>query len=179
MGTTTTSLLFAKITWAFTLLWFDFFMQPSVSLMGVMIGTVALDLATGIMKAKFLKQDRTSTGLRRTVVKISQYAVPVLVFFVASRSIPEYKVRLEQAAGFLMMFIVYIECTSIFENLYAIDSKTPISKYIYKPALVILKFGIENNPVAQAAEKMNKKTTVTTTDETSHKKKTVTENIKP
>lgn len=164
--------LFAKITWVYVLLWFDFFMSPSLSLMGVMIGTVVLDLITGIIKAKFLGQARTSTGLRRTVIKISQYAVPVLVFWVAGKFIPEYKVRLQQAGGFLMMFIVYIECTSIFENLYAIDQKTPISKYIYKPALIILKFGIEHNPVAEAAEKITKQTITT---EVKTKEKIVTE----
>lgn len=176
MGTTTTTFLFAKITWAFVLLWFDFFMTPSLSLMGVMIGAVVLDLITGIVKAKFLKVARTSTGLRRTVVKISQYAVPVLVFWVAGKFIPEYKERLQQAGGFLMMFIVYIECTSIFENLYAIDHKTPISKYLYRPALVILKFGIEHNPVAEAAEKFQKQTTTT---EVKIKEKTVTEIVTP
>jgi hypothetical protein len=53
-----------------------------------------------------------------------------------------------------MLFIIYIEVTSIFENLYAIDNTSMISKYLYKPVLVILKFGIENNAVVKAADKI-------------------------
>ena len=175
MGTTST-LLFAKICWASILLWFDFFMAPSLSLMGVMLAVIFLDFITGVVKAKIQKINRTSEGYRKTITKLLQYIIPVLVLYGAGRYIPEYKERLQQASGFVMLFIIYIEVTSIFENLYAIDNKTMISKFMYKPVLVILKFGIEHNVVVEAAGKLQK---TTTTTEMKIKEKTTTEDLPP
>lgn len=154
-----TTLLTAKITWAAILLWFDFFMAPSFNLFGVVLAVMAIDLVTGLTKAKFKKIERTSEGLRKTIVKLMQYIIPIFIFWGAGRFIPEYKDRLQQASGWVMMFIIYIEVTSIFENLYEIDKKSIISKFLYKPALKILKFGIENNAVTAAAEKVPEKIT--------------------
>ncbi len=167
-----TTLLSAKFTWAIILIWFDFFMRPSLSLMGVVMAAVAIDFITGIVKARMQKKARTTTGFRKTVTKLSQYLVPIIVLYGASYYIPEYKERLQQASGFVMLFIIYIEVTSIFENLYSLDQKTPISKYMYKPVLAILKFGIEHNVVVEAAENLQK---TTTTTEVKIKEKTVTE----
>ena len=55
-----------------------------------------------------------------------------------------------------MYFILYIEITSILENLYKVDGTSSIAKYIYKPLLTILKFGLENNPILDAADKLKK-----------------------
>lgn len=171
-----TTFLTAKFTWAAILLWFDFFMKPSLSLMGVVMATVAIDFITGVIKARMQRKARTSTGYRKTLTKLSQYIVPVVVLYGASYYIPEYTERLRQASGFVMLFIIYIEVTSIFENLYSLDQKTPISKYMYKPVLTILKFGIEHNPVVEAAENIQK---TTTTTEVKIKEKTVTETMDP
>ena len=144
----------AKLLWAGILLGIDYFVKPSLSLFTVVLIAIALDFATGIMKAWFKKEARTSEGYRKTVVKIMQYAVPILVLYLAGKRIPEYHKLLTDASGYLMMFIIYIEVTSIFENLYDIDKKTVVSKYLYKPMLMILKFGIEKNPDTQAADKI-------------------------
>jgi phage-related holin len=150
-----TSSITAKLLWASTLLMFEFLVNPSFSVFGVMLAVIFIDLVTGVVKAKFKKVNRTSEGYRKTLVKLLQYLVPVLILWGAGKFIPEYAVRLKQASGWVMMFIIYIEVTSIFENLYEIDKTSPISKYLYKNMLVILKFGLEKNAVQAAADKIN------------------------
>lgn len=142
----------AKILWGVALLGIDLMVNPSLNLLKAVGIAIVLDLATGILKAKMRKQARTSKGYRKTMVKLSQYLVPVLILSLAGKWIPEKADLLNSAAGYVMMFIIYIEVTSIFENLYEIDKTSTIAKYLYRPALVILKFGIEHNPVTKAAD---------------------------
>lgn len=148
----------AKLFWGGTLLFIDVMIHPSFNMFFVVMGAILLDFITGVAKAKFHKVARTSEGYRKTIVKMMQYIVPILVLWVASKRVPGYETTLKEIGGWLMLFITYIEVTSIFENLYEIDKKSVIAKYVYKPALRLLKFGIENNPVTKAAEELDKKT---------------------
>lgn len=138
---------FAKLCWGGSLLLIDLLVNPTFALFAVVLVSIAMDFVTGIVKAKFKGVNRTSEGYRKTVVKLMQYIVPILILWGAGRYIPEYQLHLHRASGWVMMFIIYIEVTSIFENLYEIDSTSMISKYLYKPMLRILKLGIKNNPV--------------------------------
>jgi len=137
----------AKFTWGVTLLFFDLIVTPSLDMVYIVAASIVIDFITGIAKARMKKQERTSEGYRRTMVKLLQYVVPIIVLWGGSRLIHDYKDQLEKFAGWLMLFVTYIEVTSIFENLYEIDKKSTIAKYLYKNVLKILKFGIENNPV--------------------------------
>lgn len=145
----------AKLIWAGVLLGLEFFVKPSLDLLSVVGVMVILDFATGVTKAKFRKEERTSEGFRKTITKVMQYAIPVVALWFAGKRIPEATKTLEMFSGFLMMFIIYVEATSIVENLYAIDNRSMLSKYLYKPLLAILKFGIEKNPVTGAADKLD------------------------
>lgn len=147
----------AKIFWGGVLLFIDILTIPTFKLFYVLVLAIAIDFITGIIKAKMQAKARTSEGYRKTVVKLMQYIVPVLVIWIGSKNIPEYGQTLKEIGGWLMMFIIYIEFTSILENLYEVDQKSIIAKYVYKPGLKILKFGIENNQVAKAAEELEKK----------------------
>ena len=160
----TNTILNAKLIWASALLFIEFFTKPTFSVFGVVLAAIALDFLTGVAKAKFKKLARTSEGYRKTVVKLMQYMIPILILWGAGRYIPEYKLRLQQASGWVMMFIIYIEVTSIFENLYEIDKKSMIGRYLYKYALVILKFGLENNAVKKAADDIENRNKPTSND---------------
>ena len=144
----------AKIIWGFLLLGIDLLVIPSFNLLIAMMIVIGLDLVTGVAKAVFKKVARTSECYRETIKKLMQYLIPVLLLWIGGRFIPEHKSMLQSASGYVMMFIIYIEATSIFENLYDIDSTSSIAKFFYKPALVILKFGIEKNAVVKAADKI-------------------------
>lgn len=146
--------LTAKYIWLGVLGTVDlFFVHPSINLLYVMFGAIAFDFVTGFAKAKFKKQQRTSEGFRRTLVKILQY-IPSVAIYVAAELVPGQRDNLQKVAGWITMFILYIEITSIMENLYEIDSKSKIAKYVYRPALRILKLGLENNAIEQAASKL-------------------------
>lgn len=144
-----------KFLWGGILLGIDLMINPSFKLFSVVLILIALDFITGITKAKFKKNARTSEGYRKTIVKVLQYIVPILVLWIAGRYIPEQKATLQSCSGYVMMFILYIEATSIFENLYEIDKTSMIAKYLYRPALVLLKVGIEKNAVTEAAKKVD------------------------
>lgn len=144
-----------KIVWAGILLGVEVILKPTLSLISVVFIAIAIDFLTGVVKAKFKKQARTSTGYRKTVTKLLQYIVPIIALEIGARNIPEIKNTLKQFSGYLMYFVLYVEFTSIIENLYEIDSKSMIAKFLYRPLLTILKVGIEKNPVTEAANKIN------------------------
>lgn len=149
----------AKIFWGGVLLFIDVnFLTPKFNLIWVVCAAIIVDFITGVIKAKVNRQARTSAGYRKTVIKLSQYLIPVLCLFavswVAKSNAPQHELTLKQVNGFIMYFIIYIELTSILENLYEVDRDSSIAKYIYKPLLTILKFGLENNPAIQAADKL-------------------------
>lgn len=147
-----------KLLWGGVTLFIDLIVSPSFELLGFVLGAIALDFVTGVTKAKFKKEARTSDGYRKTIVKVMQYIIPVVIIWVASFRVPHYQSALQQVAGWVMLFIIYIEVTSTFENLYEIDKKSVIAKYLYRPALKILKFGITHNPVVDAAKKIDEQT---------------------
>lgn len=147
----TTSLLFIKI---------QFF--PNIQFILWMSVAIVLDFVTGIVKSKAIGQARTSAGYRKTIVKFFQYAGAITCGVVLQHvgSINEgTRLLLGYMNDFLLIFITYIEVTSIFENLYAIDSGTMIAKYFYAPVLKILTFQIKNNPVLKQAESLKEKQT--------------------
>lgn len=159
MFTGTALLKTAWIAWGGVLLFIDVkFLTPKFELIWAVLGCIIIDFGTGVLKSVIHKRARTSQGYRKTAVKLSQYLIPVFVLFavtwVAKKNAPEYELTIRQVNGFIMYFIMYIELTSILENLYEIDSRSMIAKYVYKPLLKILKFGIENNPMLEAADKL-------------------------
>ena len=69
----------AKLAWASVLLFIDItFLTPKFDLIWVVCGAMGVDLVTGIIKAKVNKEARTSEGFRRSIIKVSQYLIPVL-----------------------------------------------------------------------------------------------------
>ena len=146
-------LIIGKIIWGGIIAGIDLMVKPTLSLLQVVGVCIVFDLVTGITKAVLNKKQRTSEGYRKTVIKILQYSGPILVLYGAGLKIPEYKDQLHIFCGWVMMFIIYIEVTSIFENLYEIDKRSPISRYGYKNILKILKFGLTHNELAEAAKR--------------------------
>jgi len=157
----------AKIVWSIVLFGITFVLPPNEHLLYAVFTMIAMDFLTGVAKAKMSGKARTSEGYRRTIVKFLQYFISIILPLAASRLLPDIAVILKQTAGYVMLFIIYIEVTSVFENLYEIDkNKSPFSKYLVKPVLMILKFGIEHNPVISAAERItHEETTKTVTHE--------------
>lgn len=130
---------------------------PSVSLLFYMAIAIILDFVTGIVKAKVLNQVRTSSGYRKSVIKFLQYGGSIAIGLVLAnagegRTADAFKAMLSYFNDGLILFIIYIEVTSVFENLYAVDNKTLMSRYFIAPVLKILTWQIKNNPVIMQAE---------------------------
>lgn len=130
---------------------------PSVSLLFYMAVAIILDFVSGIVKAKVLRQVRTSSGYRRSVIKFLQYGGSIAIGLVLANAgegttADSFKAMLSYFNDGLILFIIYIEVTSVFENLYAVDNKTLMSRYFIAPVLKILTWQIKNNPVIMQAE---------------------------
>lgn len=133
---------------------------PTGTLMVAMGAAVALDFLTGVIKASLTNKARTSQGYRRTVTKFMQYGgavcVSMLMKYLVSLKGPGTMEALAPYADFLndglLFFIIFIEITSIVENLYAIDSKSPFAVYFIKPMLKVMTFAVKNNSFSKSIE---------------------------
>jgi hypothetical protein len=119
---------------AFTgLLFIKFSLLPDKILLFWMGVAIAIDFVTGFSKAVFLHQNRTSNGLRKTITKFLQYGGGLAIGVILTQAAQQHKVEgIEKLISYfndgLVMFIIYVEVTSILENLIAIDDKSPVSK---------------------------------------------------
>jgi phage-related holin len=150
---------------------FNLFFTPKITAVLVVFGLVIFDFVTGVIKAKIKGNARTSEGYRKTLKKIPGYIIIPVVLWLAgvlcktyiqpdastdSETIARISKILKSASGWVLIFIVFIETKSIFENLYEIDKTSPFNRFFIKPILTILSFGIENNPLKTAADKLRK-----------------------
>lgn len=147
-----TATLFALLS---TLLNIKFNFMPTPNLLLVMGIGIALDFFTGVIKSVILKKARTSEGYRKTVIKFTQYGgsvvVGMLLKYIGAENSDMADIGLyaQYLTDGLVIFIIFIELTSVLENVYAIDQETPFSKYLVGPLLKILTFQIKNNPVTK------------------------------
>lgn len=130
----TAELLAASGTMAFISVKF----LPDISLLCWVFIAMLLDFLTGITKAIVLNQARTSSGYRKTIIKFTQYAGAIAVGIVLGNSLPPDNIIVEYVNSALLILLIYIEATSILENLYAMDNSSVFSKYFISPLLRVL-----------------------------------------
>lgn len=127
---------------------------PSLPLLSWMVVAIIVDFITGVIKAVMKGEARTSRGYRRTITKFLQYGGSLAIGIILANA-ARYKdmPAMQQFMGFLndgmVVFIIYIEVTSIFENIYECDKTSPISKYVIKPLLNLFTFQLKNNPLTK------------------------------
>lgn len=135
---------------------------PNTNLLFWMFIAIVIDFITGVSKAVILGEARTSNGFRKTITKFLQYGVAIAVSVIMANTAKQNNMDSASHLLFifndgLLVFIIYIEVTSIFENLYACDQNTPFSKYFISPVLKILTAQIKNNPIFKEGEKIDPK----------------------
>lgn len=87
-------------------------------------------------------------------MKFTQYGFAV-VLSILLRSVVDKSASAQWASMIdwmgdgLIMFIIYIEFTSICENVHAIAPDSLMARYFFSPALRLLTFQIRNNPATQ------------------------------
>ena len=137
---------------------------PTLTLMIAMGCVITLDFFTGIIKAFFKGEARTSKGYRRTVSKFIQYGGAVCVSMVmkylmvmkGDDNFSPFIPFMDYLNNGLLFFIIFIEITSVLENMYAIDKNSPFAHYIIKPLLKLMTFAIKNNTIIEASNKVGK-----------------------
>lgn len=127
---------------------------PDANLLTWVFIAMLFDLITGIIKAVVLRQARTSAGYRKTVIKFTQYVGAIAVGVILANTLPKENVIVSFVNSALLILLIYIEATSIFENLYVIDSSSPFSRFFIAPILKLLTFAMNKMPLSQEAEKI-------------------------
>lgn len=101
--------------------------------------SMVLDLISGVAKAIKQGTPRTSTGYRRTVAKFIQYGGAIAIGIVLA-NISDYKKDGESNqmiytyfSNSMLLFIIYIEITSILENLIEVSPDSEFTKKFLKP----------------------------------------------
>lgn len=138
------------------LAFFELNFLPSLNLLAWVFIAMVLDLITGVAKAIALRDARTSTGYRKTITKFFQYVVAILVGVILGNTLPKDNVIVGYVNDGLLILLIYIEATSIFENLYAINSTSQFSRYFISPILKLLTLAIRKSPLAQTDPDENK-----------------------
>lgn len=125
---------------------------PNMELLVWISAAILCDFVTGIIKARILNSVRNSTGFRRTITKVVQYFGAIALGIIignTSKSLPHADILVPLFGNGLQMLILYIEITSILENMYAIDKESKFSRFFTKPLLNFFTFQIKNNPATQ------------------------------
>jgi hypothetical protein len=144
------------------LLFIKFAFVPNAQLLFWMGIAIALDFCTGLAKACVLKQARTSSGFRKTLIKFMQYGGTIGVGMILGNaaqqnSMTEVEGLLKYFNDALVIFIICTEVKSIFENLNEVDNKSVFARYFIQPIHALLSLRIKNNPLAKQAEEETKK----------------------
>lgn len=130
---------------------------PSLGLLQWMGIAIVVDFFTGVVKAAVLGRPITSNGFKQTVIKFLQYGGAITVGIILNNAarhnnLDGIKSLLDYLNNGLVVFIIYIEVTSIFENIYECDKNSPMGRFFIKPILKVLTFQIKNNPVSKLSE---------------------------
>ncbi|MFT3912231.1 MAG: phage holin family protein [Ferruginibacter sp.] len=149
------------LAFTFTLLNINFGFLPQPDLLLIMGISMIIDFATGYSKAIMLKEKRTSSGLRKTIIKFIQYGGALVIGMLLSylsqnvQATKSWTVLSKYTNWFnsgLLIFIIFIEIVSILENMLAIDSTSPFSRYIIKPLLKVLTLQLKANSLETETE---------------------------
>lgn len=130
-------------------------MLPSLNLLVLVAVLMLADLITGVLKARLKKEKITSEKLRHSVIKFMQYFGSIgLIVVLASQKpdSPNFILAMGWARDGITILIIYIECLSIFENLYELDKKTPFAIYVIQPVYWLLSWAVRKNPFQQAQD---------------------------
>lgn len=115
---------------------------------------IVIDFFTAMAKLKVMKVEPSSEGYRKSIVKFSQYGgaigVSYLLWFLFKANLPNASIILNM----ILLAVIFVEITSIFENLYEVDHKSYFAKYFIYPVLWIMKFSMVKNPLMKQMEKM-------------------------
>lgn len=128
---------------------------PKLSLLLWVFILMILDLITGLLKAKFLKDPITSERMRGTIIKFLQYfgCIGVVIVIINQEHESEnVKAAMNWLKNGVTMLILYIECYSVLENLYQMDKKSTFARFVVRPLYRLLSLAIKDNELNRQAK---------------------------
>lgn len=114
---------------------------PNPQLIFYLLGAMVVDLLTGLLKSWDSGVATTSTGFRKTVIKLGVYSCVILATWLLANLLSSIYGKLDYApmVNMVIGFLSFIELYSVFENIYAMAPNSALSRYIAKPFLKFLK----------------------------------------
>lgn len=116
---------------------------PPASLLIWLGLAMGLDLITGVAKAVRNNVPRTSTGFRKTVVKFIQYGGAIAIGIILA-NVSEFRKDdssewiYKYFSNTMLLFMIYIEIKSVFENLIEVSPDSDFTRFFLKPIHDIL-----------------------------------------
>lgn len=132
-------LLLTAMLWG----WLEIAFLPNPMLIFCLFGAMIIDLITGLLKSWSTGKATTSTGFRRTVVKITMYFSLITATWILANLLSKMwesgKIDYAPLVNLVIGILSFIELYSVFENVYAMAPNSPISRYVAKPFLKFLR----------------------------------------
>lgn len=134
-----------------------------LGLYSYMVLAIFFDLITGLIKSYVNKIPITSSGYRRTVGKILQYAGVILLGLMLQESAVHTQVEWIEPGVLtlfnksLVCFIILIEATSILENLLEASPNSKFSELIIKPLHALITFSFKRYIEGNLKDRENNK----------------------
>ncbi|RYD50656.1 MAG: hypothetical protein EOP52_13420 [Sphingobacteriales bacterium] len=133
------NLLFTAIFWG----WLEIAFLPNPMLIFCLFGAMLIDLITGLLKSWSTGKATTSTGFRKTVAKITMYFSLITATWILANLLQvmwsSVKIDYSPLVNLVIGILSFIELYSVFENVYAMAPNSPISRYVAKPFLKLLR----------------------------------------
>lgn len=122
---------------------------PVPHLIILMFVAIFMDFLTGVGKAVATGIDRTSSGYRASIGKFVQYGGSIAIAILLATTAKFYKgadlwVDPVYLINSLVSSIIFVEVTSILENINAAAPNSKLSQYFVRPLLKICTLKLEN-----------------------------------
>lgn len=129
--------------------WFSIKYTPAPMLFVYLSGAIIADLITGLLKSWKKGKATTSIGLRATITKMGVYSMVIVGSIIIvnvlhiNSGASEDSTLLLHLMNWLLSFMVFIECYSVFENVGEAYPNSLFVKYVVNPVLKLLKGRLE------------------------------------
>jgi phage-related holin len=129
--------------------WFEVYFLPKPMLLFFLFGAILVDFITGLVKSWSKGVATSSSGFRKTVMKLGGYLGAIIgMWFMSNvlmlmypQKVVDYSVLVNGTIGFL----TFIEFYSIFENVYEFNPNSYLSRFFIKRVMRLLKGKLEND----------------------------------
>lgn len=114
---------------------------PNPLLIFVLAGAMLVDFLTGLLKSWEAKKATTSSGFRKSVVKVTVYCSAITAIWLAAVLLTAMYpgMNYTKLVDWMISVLSLIELYSVFENIYSMAPNSKLSRWIAKPILKKLK----------------------------------------